>query len=411
MGTRHSLAERPTPASIVDRLWPVLLVAVLGSGACVDRSTSPEGVTRSDSGGITIVLNHAETSVLEWTFTETRELGAPDEEGGFWGLSRAGVATDARGHVYVLDRSSSRVVVFDPSGNVERTLGGEGGGPGEFQQPRSLTVSAEGEVWVYDFRKAAIVGFDRAGRTLPETHVDVPWIERMATEGGRRFLHVRVVSEAGGEAETEDRLLTEEAGDTTVFARKVRETHTVLFDDCEGVSIELPPLFAPRLEWDVGGGRLAFATGAAYRVDLFEDGRHLLSVRRDVPARAVDEEMALSVLSEPRRITWEGGGCRVTPREEVRKRGYHPTLPQIHRLSLAPDGTLWVERGRLRSENGLIDLFAPSGEYRGTLSAGSPFPVAFLGCDEIVAIEHDSLEVPWLRVYSVEGPAANTDGC
>ena len=44
------------------------------------------------------------------------------------------VRTDVEGNIYVADRASKYIKVFDQDGNYLRSLGGRGRGPGEFQE-------------------------------------------------------------------------------------------------------------------------------------------------------------------------------------------------------------------------------------------------------------------------------------
>ena len=72
-------------------------------------------------------------------------------------------------------------------------------------------------------------------------------------------------------------------------------------------------------------------------------------------------------------------------------RGFAPVVPAISGLAVAPDGTLWVRRGRVNGEpEPAVDVYGADGEYTGTLPPGSPFPVAFAGratAYRVVALE------------------------
>jgi hypothetical protein len=53
------------------------------------------------------------------------------------------VAVDGEGTVYVLDYGYHRVLVVPPAGEVPRTIGKEGRGPGEFRGPSALAASGD----------------------------------------------------------------------------------------------------------------------------------------------------------------------------------------------------------------------------------------------------------------------------
>jgi len=63
----------------------------------------------------------------------------------------AGMAFDeARKLLYVCDAAAHRIVVIDTSGNVVRTIGGPGGGEGQFRFPAHVTVGPDGALAVSD---------------------------------------------------------------------------------------------------------------------------------------------------------------------------------------------------------------------------------------------------------------------
>ena len=57
----------------------------------------------------------------------------------------AGLAFDAQGNLFVLDRQALQVTVIDREGNFVRTIGSEGEGPGEFRMPMQFTVMRDGQ--------------------------------------------------------------------------------------------------------------------------------------------------------------------------------------------------------------------------------------------------------------------------
>lgn len=55
-------------------------------------------------------------------------------------------------------------------------------------------------------------------------------------------------------------------------------------------------------------------------------------------------------------------------------------------MRLPPDGDLWVEQYTLPGAPGRIDIYSPSGEYRGTL-VGIGTPVGFLRGGVVIGVE------------------------
>ena len=54
------------------------------------------------------------------------------------------------GQIFVLDRSTDRIVVFSGDGEFVRSFGGSGEGPGEFRSPMALAWDGTGRLWVAD---------------------------------------------------------------------------------------------------------------------------------------------------------------------------------------------------------------------------------------------------------------------
>lgn len=75
-----------------------------------------------------------------------------------------GVATDSAGNVYVSDRTTNEVQVFDSSGTPVREWGVAGTGAGEFDTPDSIAVApSDAAVYVADFDNSRIEKFSTTG--------------------------------------------------------------------------------------------------------------------------------------------------------------------------------------------------------------------------------------------------------
>ena len=61
-----------------------------------------------------------------------------------------GVAVDAAGRVFVVDRENNRIEEFSSAGVFLAKWGARGVGPGEFAQPTAISVGCEGAVYVAD---------------------------------------------------------------------------------------------------------------------------------------------------------------------------------------------------------------------------------------------------------------------
>lgn len=77
-----------------------------------------------------------------------------------------GIAKDAAGNIWVADTGHSQVKQFSPSGSLIRTIGGEGGGDGQFYYPNDVAVDPSGNIWVADSSNHRIQKFSSTGTFL-----------------------------------------------------------------------------------------------------------------------------------------------------------------------------------------------------------------------------------------------------
>lgn len=195
-----------------------------------------------------------------------------------------------------------------------------------------------------------------------------------------------------------------EAEDTATLATFKRAPYKPVNYGCVQLSGQLP-LFSPSLAWTAADSLVFVSATAAYRIDVYRGRRLATSIRRDVSPRPASRELAIREVGEGITISSFGGGggtCTVPPEKVVDERGVADVLPAIRDIAVAPDGTAWVRHFAVKGEPAPIDVFSPDGAYRGTLPAGSPFPVAFFPDGRIIAIEKDELDVPRVVVYHVE---------
>ena len=75
------------------------------------------------------------------------------------------------GEIYVTQghgKGESRVLKFDADGNFLKTWGGEGAGPGQFNVPHSIVADAKGTLYIADRSNQRLQVFDGDGRFLSE---------------------------------------------------------------------------------------------------------------------------------------------------------------------------------------------------------------------------------------------------
>ena len=116
----------------------------------------------------------------EWKVVEEIRIGRFDGTGPEVFGSVGVLEVDAGGRLYVFESQAQELRVFDVDGSHVRTIGGRGGGPGEFAQVMGMAWAPDGNLWVVDPGNSRISVLDTAG-TYPDSHrtiggfVVFPW--------------------------------------------------------------------------------------------------------------------------------------------------------------------------------------------------------------------------------------------
>jgi hypothetical protein len=388
------------------RRFSLLAIGVLA--ACSKGLRIPEA-TRTDSAGVEIVMNSGVDRALTWRVLATDTLFDPASDTTLQGEARAlRVRADAGGRLFFIDGASMdrRFLRQDLDGSI-RQIGRKGDGPGEYQMAGDVAIAADGEALLMDYAKQAFVHFDPGGAPL----ANVPWAAfgqsgtrgsiRSAGFAGGGFVLVRG---DGTDSTSTLRLLLARTTDTTELIRLKEPLPTMVnFESCR-IGVGLMPRFSPTILWSGNTRLVAAAAGDGYRIDIWEGGDLVRSIRRDLPARAATKALALQDLGEGMRISLPGtSNCLIPAADLIEKGGFAPTVPAVKQLSTAPDGTLWVERHTIRGEPMQRDVFDPTGTYLGTIIGDVPWPQAWLPDGRFVAVNANTDSLPVVVRYAVGG--------
>lgn len=387
--------------------------------ACGPAAGTPEAI-RTDSAGVEVVMNSGVDRALPWAVTSTDTLFDPASDSTLQGEAGAlDLAADATGRLVLADgrRADRRVLVRAPDGAI-RPLGRHGDGPGEYELPGGIGVAPMGEVLVVDPTKQGYIRFDAEGHPLPI--VRWSWFGRGFSRRGAWYgggLAVQLTDMGAGDGD--DQPVRESADGQgprtlqTLYLATATDTTTIAilqeppmkmarFEGCQ-VGIAWPPVFFPTLLWTGNAALLAVSADGGYRIDIWRGGKLTRSIRREFTPRPVTAALAERHLAPGTTINFGARApCLIPAAEIVEKQGFAPTLPAIKRLSMAPDGTLWVERWTIQGEPVRRDLFDPSGAYLGTLTGDAPWPQAWMPDGRFVGVGANGDSLPVVVRYRVD---------
>ena len=367
------------------------------------------------------------------------------------------MAFDGEGNLYVVDPEAGHIVKLGPDGRLAMTIGRPGEGPGEFKSLYNVLVWPDGSFVANDGGRDVFHIFDADGnfqrmvrwraetgtisldfnsaRTMrPGPHREI--IYAQGTDSGLTRMYGALADRIGAESGEEVDERTIEAlglagdlvsSETLLQSWRPPRPETpaeVEVGNTESMfnSLNEAPHFEPELRWDVlSDGAIAYADSSTYRVRIVRDGTIINTLTRAIAPQPVtstiesrvretmlreldedDEEPAPDV---PRVSGIDFAAIdreiAAAARKGIEEMKFYPEIPVIAEIRVAPDGSVWVWRQDAVNEDhdGLIDVFDPEGNYRGTFPKGGPgMPDAF-GPDGLVAYwELDELDVPSIVV-------------
>jgi hypothetical protein len=289
----------------------------------------------------------------------------------------------------MIDRNGAVVVEVDLDGRILRTIGHNGGGPGEFQRPNWLVLRQD-TIWVQDGENRRVSRFTRDGRFVG----DFTWAAELGPPGefdvldGGGFLYrtervvldtLRVVSLARLDPEQVpvDTLATLV---TDAFHRVVLHSHGY------NIPVMSPPIFAPYLWWDThhrGQGAVVAASDQDYVIERFSlDGRRRLRVvgpLLDLPVSQKDKNWWFEIAYPETAIGITLGRMDIHPtRQELEAFTFAERRQAVRMVRIDPLNRLWVLASTVDPAVHRVDIFSAEGSYLGHLPEGSGLPQAFL---------------------------------
>ncbi len=155
-----------------------------------------------------------------WQFVRIAELETDHPEALVGNLEYDSAAIGPDGTVFVATDAWKGVHEFDRNGKWIRNLGGEGHGPGEFQQIRYVSTSPTGQLALYDdIGRVSVFGADRVLSHTFRYMVNTASLTRIAFAGKAGFWTLNIVP---GQNPTmtslrEDLIVLSSAGDTLLI--------------------------------------------------------------------------------------------------------------------------------------------------------------------------------------------------
>ena len=426
----------------VKRGFAAVALSVLACNpAPADESGAAEQPTFTvwDSAGIEIVENHApEWAAGEfWTLDPVPEfvVGGVDDTGAaadpaqlVWRV--VGLARIADGRVAVLSSGSKQLMLFEPSGELSRVIGGPGEGPGEFTHPLALQYLPPDTLVVWDYFLTSIDYFNPAGILVEERSLD---LARMIAHGADPESLRIPLPDGSLLSGVRDMIANESPDDCTHLTETVRvQMPAGVGSDMN--SLEVPVHGETLLRIDAAYAAHFFGCARPTRTPMAAGGDpplvYISSDQTEIHQRSLDGtlERIIRRTTQPPPVTDEAWAAEVEHRarnsdmsglppqtEEAGPVLRREEYPAVEALLVDSEGYLWV-REWSTSESGIPDhwsVFSPEGRWLGAL-AFPPNPVApdrhlcrlytttcWIGKDHFVVVRQDELGVERVEGYRI----------
>ncbi len=144
-----------------------VLLSLVILDVCKKQSAEWKG-TIQEKNGVSVVRNPKEPIYQEEVLIIKEELSIGDDEADedYMFSEMISFAIDKEGKFYILDRKESKIKVFDCEGKYIRTIGKQGQGPGEMNQPIGIHITPNHELIVEDVLSQKLVFFTFDGKFL-----------------------------------------------------------------------------------------------------------------------------------------------------------------------------------------------------------------------------------------------------
>jgi hypothetical protein len=406
-----------------------VLLSIVAISACTSANERHASLEVSDSAGVKIVYSH-ERQWAEgdaWTIPLQPQVSIGVVQGPqeyqLFDVSAAGRQSD--GDIIVADGGSRAVRLYDGDGAFVRTLGGRGSGPGEFQSPVQVVVTAGDSVLVWDAKLYRVSRFDPGGELGDVRSVDMAQLAKVVDPPfypatvqlmPDNELLVRLI-EKGGDKTAGSFNSRPRAGRMRSGALRVSMDYSAVdtlmfFGDLEQVNVSAPwgdMLVVPAL----ARGTVIAAHGTSPKICIGEQAvSEIACFSPGEPRTLIRWTSATPAVTDEEIATWRDtmiGLYTLKLREadvvRMLEQVAHPgSRPPYSGITLDRVGNLWVEQGPTSSaaaESVDYLVFDRVGALLGVVALPR-VRVLEIGDDYVLGVYQDALDVEYLRVYEIE---------
>ena len=366
------LAISPLLKSWPGRLGFVLAACLIGVSILTIQTASASSAFKKEMiDGVEHITNGdtPKNGIEKWQLEELWTAGGLDDEEVLFGIITQ-VKIGENNLIYLLDNQLSQVQVYSPDGELLRTLGGPGEGPGEVSNPASMAVLPGGAIGLVKPMPGKLIKLDKDGTPLGDF---VP-AGYDPTDGGISIA-IRCYPAQNNLIFGGMKLAFDQATATQTRGYHIRcygedqsqlaeyYTKDVVWDFKKLVMREIDTDF-PWQRMDVSGDGTVYIVPERYGFDIHifaPDGTLKKVVSRNYESYERDQAMKDLV---DRAFQQQMANPQLPPESTYEAEAFEPDVAD---LRVTPDGEIWIHNSwqQWAGEEGLFcyDVFSADGEF------------------------------------------------
>ena len=403
------------------------MLALVGVAGCVDSRNDLPVAEVSDSAGLRLIsyeLSGIDVTPYRGLADYDMQVGAVDGDPEYAFSQITDLALTADGSLVVSDAAGQELRVFDPEGNFIRTIGGPGGGPGEFSTAPTIAGVSGDTVVTFDRRASRVTLFETNGELVETVDLSAVgaadavirmadgtylaqsrWIDpnaRISFHEMRLELDSAVVTRLGSDGDVLD----------TVQVIPDRTRARIVQDAGGGEvrTIQANSPYSVRAVVRSTGMGLIVGHSGIFELKIFgADPSHhavlrVLGVDHPATAREIRAHQEAAIREEI-------GDRELEPNLRRLNLDFLPArLPSFTDVVLSDDGDLWVGLTEYDLSSGMDWLvFDGDGALLGSVHTPPELRLRAIRADYVVGFVLDDFDVPFVRRYPLLVENADPD--
>ncbi len=327
---------------------PVFAVALVLVCSVLAFSVADKADIRlADKADVQIIENKAKPSGSErLILTKEITIGKLEQGGSAFGTV-AGADATADGRIFVLDFKAKKVDVFDPNGKKLKEFGQEGQGPGEWNAPSGLQLLSDRELMINDGGNRKLIYLDLEGKMTREVSYAKKLAMMKVIDCGGQYLSSEMGMEGNSIAYT---IAKYDADFSQLF-----KIDTLLMASPLGGGKINP--FAIAYDYCLDGrGNIIYARSSSYEIKYFNsEGQLIKIVRKEYRPQSISQKDKEEILKQIPETT----GMNL--KEMV---VFPDNYPAFSGFFVDEENRLYVrtyEKGKTK-DSYLVDIFSPEGK-------------------------------------------------